>query len=363
MSASNTSPPVPATGITTSRDMWDDITTDLNDNRQRKNVPEMPKITERIQVVNGGGIETVIYLILQVMKSSDKRVIMRAIASMCSVILNDGHNFTGSPEKPIALKGLDILQDDTVPSTTLLDTNFEDAEAVTVGEILDMMEIDNDEIGAYVGWMFYASQKQMSDLNMSAFNEKRQSSATASLITDAKIFVSDSRYLDRDMAKKMYGSFLAYSPWRAHMVAKVLRHLDDPLTGAALAFSSMFLLLVDTGMAALKIIKEAVMRHPWIRTSFTELQPDLRAANEAQNIIRSAPSRERSFLKAIHGNNFVPVNYSQIDNLTGVCKEILKRTVPSYQNYGGGKVTESQLQIINERLGAKTALAASVSAE
>jgi len=288
---------------------------------------------------------------------------MRAIASACSVLFTDRTNFTGSPQATELLTGLEAAQNEEADQGTVLKTNFEDAEDVTIRELLDFMETDNDEMGAYLGWMFYASQKQATDLNMSAFNEKRQQSATSTLIMDAKIFVSDSPYLSRDMAKKMYGSFLSYSPWRAHMIARIITHLEDALVGPALTFANMFLLLVDSGMSAMKIIKEAVMRHPWIRMRFPELIPDLTAANEAQKIIRSAPSRDRSFLKAIHGNNFVPVQYSQIDNLTGVCKEILKRTVPSYQNYAGGKVTDSQLERINQELGTAESLAATVSAE
>jgi hypothetical protein len=298
-----------------------------------------------------------------VKKTNDRRVAIRAIASMCSVLLRDKTNFTGSPTRPVEITGLDIVAEEETEDNAAVITNFDDAEKVTVAEVLEVMSYDNDELGAFVGWMFYASQKQVTDLNISAFNEKRQNSATATLLEEANIFKNDSEFLDRAMAKKMYGAFLSFSPWRAHMISRILTHLDDAMTGPALAFASQFLLLVDSGMAALKIVKEAVMRHPWIRTDFPELKPDLEAANEAQAIIRSAPSRERSFLKAIHGNNFVPVNYSQIDNLTGVCKEILKRTIPSYQNYGGGKVTESQLTIINNRLGAAANLAASVNAE
>lgn len=363
MSASNTAPPVTVPALKITRDMWDDTTTDLNDNRPRKNLPPLPKITDQVQVVTGPGVETVAYLILQVRKSEDRRTIIRAVASLCSVLLRDKTNFTGSPMRTVELTGLEPAAEDDADPKRLLKTNFEDEVQVTVGELLATMDVDNDELGAYVGWMFYASQKQATDMNLSAFNEKRQSAATATLLSEARIFVADSEYLSREMAKKMFGSFLSYSPWRAHMISRIVTHLDDALVGSALAFMSMFLLLVDSGMSALKIIKEAVMRHPWIRMDFPELKPDLDAANEAQNIIRMAPSRERSFLKAIHGNNFVPVNYSQIDNLTGVCKEVLKRTIPSYQNYGGGKITESQLARVNRKLGEESQLAASVSAE
>lgn len=363
MSASNTAPPVPAIATAITMDMWDDVTTDLNENRHKKDVPALPARVPDGQVVFGAGIETVCYLVLQVIKTPDREVVMRAIASICIMLLDDKSNFLGARSKPVELTGLDVITHDNVDTSLILNTNFADAEPVTVGELIDMMSVDNDEIGSYVGWMFYASQKQLTDLNMAAFNQKRQSAATATLMVDPKIFVNDSPYLDRDMAKKMYASFLSCSPWRAHMVSRVVTHLGDPLMGPALAFATQFMLLVDNGMSALKIIKETVMRHPWVRTSFPELQPDLQAANQAQTIIKRAPSQDRSFLKAIHGNNFVPVSYSQIDNLTGVCKEILKRTIPSYQNYGGGKITEAQLAKINEHLGQSAQLAATVSAE
>jgi hypothetical protein len=51
----------------------------------------------------------------------------------------------------------------------------------------------------------------------------------------------------------------------------------------------------------------------------------------------------------------VPVNYSQIDNLTGVCKEVLKRSTPSYANYNGGRTTDGQMAKIEARMQQETA--------
>jgi len=363
MSASANAQTPPTSQPVTSRDFWDDDNTDLNEHRHRKNIPALPTVEQAIQVVNGGGLETLAYLILQVVKSRDKKLTIRAIASASAWLLESRMNFTGSATVPVAITGLDkaIREDANVEDT--LDTNFEDAEPVTVGELLAVMEADADELGAYIGVLYLAGNKRVDTQNRTAFNERRKASATASIIEEPIIFVPESVYLSDDILKKVYASFLSCAALRANMTYKVVMQIDRTWMGPAQSFINMFLLLVDNGMSALRIIKEAVLKNQWIRTEFPELIPELAAANEAQNILKRAPGKERSFLKAIHGSNFVPVNYSQIDNLLGVSKETLKRVTPSYQNYGGGRVTETQLAKINKHTETNSPLVTTVSAE
>jgi hypothetical protein len=342
---------------------WDDKTIELNTQRLKKDIPPLPTITLDCQVVRGRGIESLAYLILQILKTNDKMVVVRAIASACNVLFNDSSNFTGAKSRSEELTGLEVVLDETIDPSTVIKTNFIDAEDVTVEELLQMIEFDGDEMGAYLGVLFLAGNKKVTPQNRTAFNERRMLSATASIIGSAKIFVPDSQFLQDEILNKVYASFLSCSPLRANMTAKIVTHLGESHMGPALAFTSMFLLLVDSGMSALRIIKEAVIKHPWIRTDFPELKPELAAANEAQNIIRRAPGAERSFLKAIHGNAFVPVNYSDIDNLTGVCKEILKRTTPSYQNYNGGKTSNAQIAIINQHTDVNPTISTTVTSE
>jgi hypothetical protein len=326
---------------------WNDETIDLNPQRLKKDVPVVPAIELELQTVKGKGMESLAFLALQVAKTKDKLVMMRAIASACSCLLNDATNYTGSKSNAVEITGLDAAAEANADRATVLVTNFSDSEPVTIGELLTLMEADADELGSYFGVLFLAGNKRVNTKNRTAFNEKRKNSATASIVGEAKIFVNDSIFLTDTVLEIVYAAFLSFSPIRANMTAKVVRNLDKPHMGPALSFINMFLLLVDSGMSALKIIKEAVIKHPWVRTDFPELRPELAAANEAQMTLRQATAAERSFLKAIHGNAFVPVNYSDIDNLTGVCKEILKRTTPSYANYDGGKVTAAQLAKIN----------------
>jgi hypothetical protein len=357
MSAANTSQLPPAIAVSPAQvNMWDDTSVELNEQRLRLNVPTLPSVDRPTQVIHGGGTETLAYLALQILKSQDKDVIMRSIASASSILLRDRSNLTGSSTAPIALTGLDRDTLSQMAGHDELRTNFEDAETVTNDELMDLMAADPDELGAYFGVLFLAGNKPVTSRNRTAFNERRQSSALASTIGEAIIFVADSVFLSDIILKKVYATFLSRSPMRANMTSRIVQHISKPHMGPALAFMSMFLLLADFGMGALRMIKEAVIKHPWIRSEFAEIKPELQAANKAQQVLRHVAGEERSFLKAIHGNNFVPVNYSQIDNLTGICKEVLKRTVPSYQNYEGGKVTEDQLAKINRILGVQAAV-------
>jgi hypothetical protein len=334
MSAANTGqlpavPPVTTAHVT----MWEDTSVELNDQRIRQNIPDLPRIDVQTEVYYGGGIESLSYFALQILKSNDKLVIIRALASATAILTNQRVNFTGSSTPPVIITGLERDAWSQAQDSDLLNTNFVDAEDVRVSELLDMMEADVDELGAYFGLLYLAGNKPVTNKNRTAFNERRQSAALASIISDPRIFVADSVFLSDTVLKKVYASFLSYLPLRSHMISSVVQLIGRPFMGA------------------LRIIKEAVLKHPWIRTDFPELKPELEAVNKAQQIIRRVPGEERSFLKAIHGNNFVPVNYAQIDNLTGVCREILKRTTPSYASYGGGKITADQMARIVARLG------------
>lgn len=363
MTSNNQDKPSEGHQPVTSRDFWNDASTELNEDRLKKNIPKMPIIEGEYQVVNGGGVETLAYLVLQVTKSRDKTVIMRAIASATAWLLKDLTNFTGASNKAVPLTGLDIANDEEIDENTLLVTNFADAEPASIKELLAVMAADPDELGAYFGILYMAGNKKVDTQNRSAFNERRAASANASSIDAPVIFVPESEYLADDVLKRVYAAFLSCANMRAHMTSKVVAHLERSWMGPAQSFIAMFLLLIDNGMSALRIIKEAVLKNQWIRSEFPELKPELAAANEAQMILRRAPGSHRSFLKAIHGNAFVPVNYSQIDNLLGVCKEILKRVTPSYQNYGGGRVTESQLARITAHTEVSSSLTTTVAAE
>jgi hypothetical protein len=344
-------------------EFWNDITPDINTNRTKRNIPTLPSIEDEFQVVIGDGIETLAYLMLQIQKSSDKSVLIRAMASACSFLLRDSTNFTGSKLPAVKLTGLEPAADDKTDPNMELTTNFIDSVPIIVAELLEVMSADSDEIGAYFGVMFLAGNKRITTDNRTAFNEKRRNAALASVVGEPKFFINNSPYLTDGILANMYAAFLSYSPLRAIMTQRVVQKLNATHMGPALAFINMFLLLVDSDMSALRIIKEAVLKYPWIRTEFPELTPEFAEANAAFNSIRRAPGNERSFLKAIHANSYVPVNYANIDNLTGVCKTVLKRTTPSYQNYNGGKITERQEQTILKQLGESSELVTAVAAE
>lgn len=303
----------------------------------------MPKLSRDLQVVKGGGAETLCFLACQVVKSNNKQVIVRAIASAIMILLNDTRNYTGATSSPETLTGLErIIDEDVTSREEVLTTNFKDAEEVRISELDEMMEIDSDELGSYFGVLCLAAVKAMTKDNRVAFNEKRQGAVSATTIGEPIIFKSDSPYLSDSVIQKVYASFNSLLPVRTHMMALTVGRLHMAAMGPTLAFTTMFLLLVDQGMSALRIVKEALVKHKWILTEFPELLPEAVAAQEGLNSINRGAPHERSFLKAIHGASYVPVSYQSIQNLTGVCKFVLKETTVSYAQYNGGQVTESQ---------------------
>lgn len=321
---------------------WNDEVTDIHPSRLRKDIPPLPKISKEYQVVTGK-FETLCYLALQILKSESKSVIIRCLASAPAILFEDPKNYTGAPNPPVALTGLDPVVDEAVTDRDAeLTTNFENAEPVTIAEMDEMLEIDPDELGSFFGVMFLAGNKALSKENHAAFNEKRQSAVSATIIGEPKIFKTDSKFLSDIVLRKVYASFNSFLPIRSNVVSNVVNRLSHVNVGPTLAFATMFLLLVDSGMSALRIIKEAVVKHKWIVTEFPELKPEIEAAQAGLLSVAKGAPHERSFLKAIHGSSYVPVAYSSVTNLTGVCKFILKETTVSYAQYDGGKVTDSQ---------------------
>jgi len=322
---------------------WDDESADIHPSRLRKDIPPLPKVNRELQTVYGGA-ETLAFLVWQVRKTSEKAVVVRAIASAAAILYEDESlNYTGSPLQPHALQGLGrITADDITDRGEILRTNFLDESEVSIQEMDSLMEVDPDEMGSYFGVLCLAAVKALTTKNRSAYNEKRLGAVQATTIGDPKIFVADSPFLTDAIIQKVYASFNSYLPVRTHIVHNVAQRLGRTVMGPTLAFTTMFLLLVDQGMSALRIIKEAVVKHRWIVDEFPEIHAELRAAQEGFNSISKAAPADRSFLKAMHGPAYVPVAYSSIKNLTGLCKFVLKETTISYANYEGGEVTEAQ---------------------
>jgi hypothetical protein len=155
-------------------------------------------------VVSGSGVEKLAFLALQVVKSEDKEVIMRAIASAAGILLGTSTNLTGSTVAPVALTGLEVALSEGAEDARPVTTNFDDETPVSIGELLNACEADADELGAYFGVLFVAGNKRVTNQNRTAFNERRRAAATASIIGEPKIFVQDSPYLaERDCKKSM----------------------------------------------------------------------------------------------------------------------------------------------------------------
>jgi len=325
----------------------DDTSASISGVPGRKQVPGLSSVPMALQVVRTNPVGLA-YLMCQVIKSQDKMLIMRAIASAVCSIFEEDTNFTGSSQAVEQLSDIPDLTDTNANERVV--TNFKGAEECTLADISPLLACDSDEIAAWFGLTFYAGTKRLTTSNRTAFNEKRVNAVSSVIIGDPVIFVPSSPYLDDHILQKINASFTAMGTIRAHMILKLADRMGTVTLGPRTAFSIMFLLLEDSGTGALRIIKEAIQRYDWIRTDFPELKPDLAAAEHAQRIIRTVPEAHRAFAKPIYGNAFVPAAQADIRGLLGVCKNVLARTTTTYARFGGGVLTEQQQAHIDEKL-------------
>lgn len=333
--------------------MWEEDTPALYAGRLKSTIPAMPQVGDAFQVISSRpemAKPSLIFLACIVRDTPEKLVALRALASAVSILFNDSTNFLGSPLAPEDLTGIDAVADDSIPSMTLLDTNFEGAPELTLADIQAYLEIDTDELGGYFGDLFVAGVKRLTTENSTAFNEKRLPTIQATIARNPKIFVPGSAFLDERVLNKMYAAFTSFAAPRAQLIHRVALKMNTIRYGPVVTFTAIFLLLVDNGMGTMRIIKEAILKCPWIRHEFPELAPELEAANDGQTMIRMADPPTRPFIKTIFGSQFVPVAQKDVANLLGVCKEVMQHFVPTMAQFRGGYITANQQAIVAARL-------------
>lgn len=313
---------------------------------------ELPKVKTRLETYAGKG-DLPAYCMLQLLKSEDRQVIVRAVASACAHLVGDSTNFTGSTIPPVKLTGYEGLFVAGVDLNANVTTNFAGAADVTGKEWAKVSNFDEMEVAYYFGVVCHAMCKTPNDgPPMDAFNAKRADAATQGLIKPAKIFVQDSEWLSYATLRKVHVSFNAYGACRANIIGRVLAHKDDADNDQAGMFFKAFALLSDFGITNLAIIKNAIIRYPQI-TNYPGMEIQVRAAAEAFKVIEKLPADKRSFAKAMYMDRLVFVDPNEIKNLLGVCKEYLKPTHKTYQNYKGGEITPDQRRMVAADLGVK----------
>jgi len=330
--------------------IWADDTTSVTNIRIKTEIPEIRPVELKFQLAKGGH-ETLLFLALQIERTRDKSVALRALASALAILFKQDKDYTGGGGRLVTLDGLDEGRtlDTSVDDSTPVGRNFEDGAPLTVGDLRPYLG-DIDEIGAYFGVLFMAGVKRRTDLNRDAFNENRKSSVRSLVNQDLAIFVPNSVLLSDAVLDTVYAAFNSFLPNRMYMVQQAVLLSAQPTVGAALAFTTLFLMLEDAGLGSLRIIKEAVLKYPWIRTSFPECKPEFHAANIGQQAVRAADLSIRPYCKAVYGNRFVPVAQNEIANLMGICKRVLSYTMPNYRNFGGGRISDKQEALIQRKM-------------
>lgn len=334
--------------------IWEEETTDLYQGRPRSTVPEMPNVGDLIQVVTIPADKAkiaLIYLALVVVKADNKMVTIRAIASAVSILFGDTTNFTGSPKRPDELTGLDVIGRENISATQVLATNFEGAPDITVAQMEEYLGCDPDELGGFFGNMFLAGTKRLTTQNATAFNEKRLNSIMAAIAVDPHIFIPGSPFLEERVLNRVYAAFTSLAGIRAQLIRRVALKMGTIRYGPVVTFTAIFMLLIDSGMGTLKVIKECSIKAQWVREIFPEIKPELEAADQAQQTLRAVEAPLRPYIKAIFGSQFVPVSQAQVGNLLGISLKVMSHYVETYRNFRGGFTTPQQDHIIAVRLG------------
>jgi len=317
----------------------------------RSTLPTKPTVTATLNTYKGGP-ELYAYCMWQVRKAPSQEVVVRAIASAVAAILLDGNNFTGSPAAPQDLTGYDEL---TKPGTDVslpVPTNFAGAANVTGVEWAETANYNVSEMAAYFGVLCLAMCKQPVDGDpLNAFNKNRSKAATRAVGSGKKnIFVENSPWLTFNLLTDVHAAFNMYGPVRVHLIANVIRHKTEFNMGEQDIFMSQFMLLADFGMANLAIIRDALIRYPWLVTEIEGLDKEIEAANRAFGAVKVIDATIRPFAKAMYMNHLVFVNPADIQNLLGVCRFALSLTHTTYTNYQGGFLTDPQRQKIERRM-------------
>lgn len=308
--------------------------------------PPLPQVTDDLPTYKGGE-DLLAYCMWQVRLSTDREVIVRALASACAALLRDPSNLTGSKSPVTALTGYDAVEDPNTDKNSPDSSNFRDATRITLQQWYDAAQFDIMEKAFYFGVLCHAMCKTPTAGDpMKAFNENRANAATQALIGDPAIFVPGSPWLSYETVKKVHASFNAYAACRANLIDKVVAKLGSCESGDRKMFGTAFSLLSDFGVTNLAIIKDAIIRYPQI-VRMPGIEQEVRSALSGLRAIEAIPEERRSFAKAMHMDRLVFVKPGDIKNLLGICREYLKPTHETYKRYKGGFVTDAQRRIIN----------------
>lgn len=329
---------------------WTDEVASVTGVKLRTDVPTITPVELKMPWFEGSH-ETLVYLGLQIVKTASKEVAIQAIASAVGILFKQKRDMLGGKGEKKILTNLD---DPAKPvedrdAADLVGTEWDTGAQITAGEINALMG-DMDEIAAFFALLFFAGTKKRTDRNRDAFNKNRVQNVKSTTNEDLLIFIENSPLITDKVLDTAYAAFNSFLANRMYLVSQTVQLCAGVYVGPALAFQNMFLLLEDTGLGTLRIIKEAILKYPFIRAKMPELASELHAADQGQRAIRRINENERPFCKAIYGNRFVPVAQNDVANLFGVCKKTLAYTVATYRNFEGGSVSERQEEIIQAEL-------------
>lgn len=289
------------------------------------------------------------YLMEQIRHSMDTKHVMRCVGAGVASIYSRKANIFGATRQMDEWDGMNTMQA-MQDYDAMIPTNFPGEIELNAQDLMNLStEYDIVELSFLFGILVFAGVKQPTATNLPAFNANRRKALQSVMISDPKIFVDNSDFLVVDILSKVNKAFNAHLPQRIALLDNIIGSFSSVAEGHVQAFNMAFALCAENGMTAFKIITEGLTRFPFLATLFPHMASDINAVQRAHTYIltREPNAKRRPFLKCIHGNAWTPVNLSEINSILGACKYVLRHKYPSYTNYGGGAISNTERDAID----------------
>lgn len=266
---------------------------------------------------------------------------------------------------PILLSNIDVAMGQVAAALTEDEAGIEDAlmavqmpkpswvhDDITALNMKDVLEINPQEVYAFAGSLCMAVTKQPTAENLSAFMGRRAALATLGFMSDNPVvFTENSDYLTLPILTKIHKAASFHMLSRELTMRALATNISLMDDGNQYVFACFLMLLENSGMNSLNIIRKVLMQYPTLIQFLPHLNAEFQAADAGISKVMALPNAERSFCKSIYGSKFVPVQYSDIKRLLGICVYIGQKAEPNLANFKGGQLAEMDKDIIDHVFG------------
>lgn len=221
-------------------------------------------------------------------------------------------------------------------------------DPVTADTMQDIIDLDPAEVSAFAGSLCMAVTKKPTAENIEAFISKRSNLATLGLMSgEPQVFTENSNYLNLELLTKVNKAASFYVIPRELTMRALATNIGQMEDGNQYVFACFLAMIENTGMNSLTIIRKVLQWMPNLPVYFPHWKMEILACSNGISRVMALPPAERSFCKAIYGSKFIPVQYSDISHILGICVYIGSKFEPTLANFKGGVLSDVDRSIVD----------------